>query len=189
MTKHFPLAQSPRPRPAAGGAAARGAVTSLVQGALVDLFAAYNVGLAPLPPTWGTSWPVPEVSAAAAFRQRSTGEAGRLTLSLTTSLLDQMKGAEVAAVKMDWARELTSQLLGRIKNRLLPFGVQLEIGALSLLSVQVVEERLKSTQGIRVYAARTLRGLVLVTLQGLPEDAMLTYVGAASTAEGTLIWL
>jgi hypothetical protein len=189
MTKHFPLAQSPRPTPPTGGAAGRGAVNSLVQGSLVDLFAAYNVGLAPLPATWGSSWPVPEVSAAAAFKQRATGEPGRLTLSLTTSLLDQMKGAEAATVKMDWARELTSQLLGRIKNRLLHFGVQLEVGALSLLSAQAVEERLKSTQGTRVYAARTLRGLVLVTLQGLPEDATLNYVGAASTAEGTLIWL
>ncbi len=189
MPKHFPISQLPPSRPATGGAAPRGAVNSLVQGSLVDLFAAYNVGLAPLPATWGTSWPVPEVSAAAVFKQRGTGEPGKLTLSLTTSLLDQMKGAEATAVKMDWARELTSQLLGRIKNRLLQFGVQLEIGALSLLAAPAVEERLKGVQGIRVYAARTLRGLVLVTLQGLPEDSTLSYVGTSSTAEGTLIWL
>ena len=188
MTKSVSFLPSQR-APAGGTSTARVTVDSLVQGSLVELFAAYGVALAPLPRAAPASWAVPEVSSSAAFRHQSAGEAGRLTLSLSTALLDQMKPTESTAVKMDWARELANQLLGRIKNRLLPFGVQLEIGALSLVSSQMLQHELERAVGFRVYAARTLRGLVLVTLRGLPEDSALTYVGPPSATEGTIIWL
>lgn len=188
MTKSVPLVPSQR-APAGGTSSSRVTVDSLVQGSLVELFAAYSVALAPLPRAGAASWAVPEVSASAAFRRQGVSEAGRLTLSLSTALLDQMKASESTAVKLDWARELTNQLLGRIKNRLLPFGVQLEIGALALMSSQMLEHELERGSGFRVYAARTLRGLVLVTLRGLPEDSALSYVGPPSATEGTILWL
>lgn len=169
--------------------AGRVALDSLVQGSVVDLFAAYQVAVAPLPSAPGANWPIPEVSATVFLRSREANDPGRLTLSLPTSLLEQMKGSEPPAVQLDWARELCSQLGGRIKNRLLPFGVRVELGGLSLLNTQVLRDQLERSVGARIYAARTLRGLVLVTLQGLPEASTLTYVGAPSAAEGTLIWL
>src|SRR6187200_1382882 len=95
---------------------------SLVQGALVDLFSAYAVPVAPLPRSSGpyTQAP-PEVSASLDFKRRAASvEVGRITLSLPRSLLDSMKPSTSSSIQLDWARELTNQLAGRLKNRLLP---------------------------------------------------------------------
>jgi hypothetical protein len=100
-----------------------------------------------------------------------------------------MKGQEVTSVRMDWARELTNQLVGRIKNRLLPFGVRVEIGLLTVLDPRLIQHQRQDLSAQRYYLGRTLRGLVLVTLQGLPEDTALSYVGAAAATEGTMLWL
>jgi hypothetical protein len=100
-----------------------------------------------------------------------------------------MKGEEATSVRLDWARELANQLLGRIKNRLLPFGVRVESGLLTLLDRNLMQHHLHDLSGQRVYLGRTLRGLVLVTVQGLPEDSGLSYGGAAGATEGTMLWL
>jgi hypothetical protein len=163
-------------------------VDPLVQASLVDLFNAYGVAFAPLPRSAVAAPTAPEVSVAAAFRNGGGG-GGRLTLSLPAALLEHMKGEEATSVRIDWARELTNQLLGRIKNRLLPFGVRVEIGLLTLLDPKLIQRPLQHVPGLRVYVGRTLRGPVLVTVRGLPEDSSLSYVGAAGAAEGTLLWL
>jgi hypothetical protein len=161
---------------------------SLIQASLVDLFKAYGVALAPMPRSAFTAPTVPEVSVAAAFRS-GAGVAGKLTLSLPAALLEHMKGDEVTSVRMDWARELASQLVGRIKNRLLPFGIRVEIGPLTLLDPKLIQHQRQDLSGQRVYVGRTLRGLVVVSLQGLPDDSALSYVGGVGATEGTLLWL
>jgi hypothetical protein len=163
-------------------------VDSLVQASLVDLFEAYGVAFAPLPCSAFAASAAPEVSVAAAFRSGGGG-GGRLTLSLPAALLEHMKREEVTSVRIDWARELANQLLGRIKNRLLPFGVRVEIGLLTVLDPKLLQHQLHDVSGQRVYVGRTLRGPVLVTARGLPEDSSLSYVGAAGATEGTVLWL
>ncbi|RYZ07629.1 MAG: hypothetical protein EOO73_11675 [Myxococcales bacterium] len=185
----MPASRAPSPPPfGEPKSGVRVSVDSLVQGALVDLFNAYEVAVAPLPRSALPAPPTPEVSAAAAFRS-SDGVAGRLTLSLPSALLEQMKGQEATSVRMDWARELANQLLGRIKNRLLPFGVRIEIGLLTLLDPKLMQHQAQNLSGLRLYLGRTLRGHVLVTAQGLPNDAALKYVGAAAAVEGATLWL
>jgi hypothetical protein len=163
-------------------------VDSLLQASLVDLFKAYGVAFAPLPRSAITGPLAYEVSVAAAFRSGS-GSGGRLTLSLPSALLEHMKGDELSSVRIDWARELANQLLGRIKNRLLPFGVRIEIGLLTLLDLKLMQDQLQNLSGLRVCLGRTLRGPVLVTARGLPEDSSLSYVGGAGATEGTMLWL
>jgi hypothetical protein len=161
---------------------------SLIQASLVDLFNAYGVALAPMPSSTIAATRAPEVSVAATFRS-GAGTAGRLTLSLPAALLEDMKGHEATSVRMDWARELANQLVGRIKNRLLPFGIRIEIGLLTLLDPKLAQHQRQDLSGQRVYLGRTLRGLVVVILQGLPEDSALSYVGAVGAKEGTVLWL
>lgn len=161
---------------------------SLVQASLVELFKAYGVAFAPAAYSAIAAPTAPEVSVAAAFRT-GAGAAGRLTLSLPAALLEHMKGDEATSVRMDWARELANQLLGRIKNRLLPYGIRLEIGLLTLLDPKLIQHQRQDLSGQRVYLGRTLRGLVVVTLQGLPEDSALSYVGAVGATEGAVLWL
>jgi hypothetical protein len=186
--RRFPDSRTSRPpsfpEPKSG---VRVSIDSLVHVSLVDLFKAYGVAFAPMPRS-AVAPPTPEVAVAAAFRT-GAGVAGRLTLSLPAALLEHMKGDEVTSVRMDWARELANQLLGRIKNRLLPFGVRVEIGLLTLLDPKLVQHHRQDPSAQRVYLGRTLRGLVLVTLQGLPADSELSYVGAVGAAEGTMLWL
>jgi hypothetical protein len=185
MTRRFTPSQPSFGEPKLG---VRVSIDSLVQALLVDLFNAYGVAFAPLARSAVAAPTVPEVSVAAAFRGGG-GSAGRLTLSLPAALLEHMKSEEVTSVRMDWARELANQLLGRIKNRLLPFGVRVEIGLLTMSDPKLMQHQLQDLAGQRVYSGRTLRGLVLVTIQGLPEDSALSYVGPAGAIEGTMLWL
>jgi hypothetical protein len=168
----------------------RGAIDSLVQGSLVELFAAHQVAVAPLPRSSALRVPsLPDVSVAVAFSYGARAEqAGRLTLSIPSAVLEQMRGPDGTAVKLDWARELGNQLMGRIKNRLLPFDLRLTIGALAALDSPALERQLHNGGNVRIYTARSLRGNVVVTLQGLPEEYKLVYVGAPPAAEGSLIF-
>ncbi len=154
----------------------------------MDLFGAYGVAFAPLPNASGATASIPEITVAAAFRS-SPINGGRLTLSLPGPLLEQMRSTESTSVRMDWARELANQLLGRIKNRLLPFGIRLELGLLTLLDQNVLRHQLQTPAGLKLYAGRTLRGQVLITAYGLPGDSALAYVGSGSAAEGAMLWL
>ncbi len=171
--------------------AARGCMDSLVQGSLVDLFSAYSVAVAPLPRMAGpTVAGFPDICVGIAFKCAARDcDAGRLTLSVPSLLLKHMKGDETPSIQLDWARELASQLIGRIKNRLLPFATRLEIGSSSTINVRDLQDRLQGPLDVRVYAGRTLRGLVLVTLEGLPRDSSLKYEGTPAATEGTLLWL
>jgi hypothetical protein len=166
----------------------RGAIDSLVQSALVELFAAYDVAVAPLPRLNHHRLPaVPEISAAVGFTLRGRfGPPGRITLSLPGSLLDVMNVGG-GSLKGDWTRELASQLIGRIKNRLLQFSARIEVGVSSHLDAKTLAGRLGQA-GIRLYAGRTLRGELLVTLEGMPDESQLSYVGPVNVAsEGSAI--
>ncbi len=166
----------------------RGAVDALVQGSLVDLFAAYGVAVAPLPRhSAGRAPPVPEISSSVAFVNKEAGQSGRLTLSLPSAVLDLTRVGD--GLRSDWARELANQLMGRVKNRLLQFSVRLEAGVASTIEPQQLASHLaKAPAGVRMYSGRTLRGEVLVTLHGVPEDSKMVYRGPVDVfSEGDII--
>jgi hypothetical protein len=166
----------------------RGAIDALVQGSLVELFGAYGVAAAPLPRGVGQGASLPDMSVAVAFHRAGARErSGRLTLSLSSAVVDAMKGSESQSVQKDWARELASQLMGRIKNRLLSFSARVEVGGLSLVDSKLLERHVQATPSVLVYRARTRRGDVVATLSGLPEERELVFVGVPSTTEGSLI--
>lgn len=163
---------------------------SLVQGALVDLFSAYDVPVAPLPRSSGPFLgPVPEVSSTLDFKRRSTAvENGRLTLSLGRALLEGMKPGVGNSILLDWARELANQLGGRIKNRFLPFGVRIDLGMPSIADQKMLEHELRSGSAGRIYLGRSVRGQILVTLRGMPENSELNYVGGVAASEGSTLF-
>jgi hypothetical protein len=165
-------------RPPASGV--RGALDSLVQGSLVELFAAYSVAVAPQPRQSRLSGlTLPDISAAVGFINLAPGtQAGRLTLSLPAEVLDRMPLSAGGALKNDWARELANQLMGRIKNRLLQFNVRLQVGVSTLADSATLAHQLGTSLDTRVYSGRTLRGEAVVTIEGLPEDSELSYVGS-----------
>lgn len=172
-------------RPPSSGV--RGAIDSLVQGALVELFSAYSVALAPTARQLRSVVPsLPEVSGSVGFTAPK-GQ-GRVTLSLPAAVMNLMPASAGRAAHGDWVRELTNQLIGRIKNRLLQFNVRLLVGiSVSVDSAELVRALVPSP-GLRIYQARTLRGGVIVTAEGLPNESELVWVGQSNLrAEGDMI--
>jgi hypothetical protein len=189
MTKFLARLGDQAPQSQSPVSSVRGAIDSLVLGSLVELFAAYDVAVGPLPRRAQQPEPQPsDISASLTFT-RNPGPTGRVTLSVPSALLELMRGGAGSAQQRDWARELTNQLAGRIKNRLLQFSVRIQVGALALVDSKVLAHQLGASSSTRRYAGRTLRGEVVVTIQGMPEESELTFVGVSASAavEGDLI--
>ena len=88
----------------------------------------------------------------------------------------------------DLLRELTNQLAGRVKNRLLNFALMLSIGVPSVLSGQALERQRPRRDTEVVYLFRTLRGEIVVTLDIHIDPGALDYSGTSRVAkEGDFI--
>lgn len=161
------------------------AIDALVQGSLVELFQAYDVAVAPKPRSAREATPkLPDFCVGIGFtREAASRKTGRLTMSLPSEVLAQMKtDASTPVRQADWMRELTNQLLGRIKNRLLQFSVRLQAGLPQNLEPKLLLEQMQSSTAMRAYVGRTLRGEVLVTLEGIPAESELVYIGPSTVA-------
>jgi hypothetical protein len=177
----------------------RGIVDALLQGALVELFQAYDVALAPLPRgARGDAAQQPDLSALIGFSTstndgKSTTANGKLSLSVPSQLFDVMRRDSAHFGRSaDWMRELVNQLMGRFKNRLLPYGARLQAGLPSSIGREALEAQLARAANLRTYRARTLRGEVVATLEGTLNENELVYVGQPKAcptlaSEGELI--
>ena len=88
----------------------------------------------------------------------------------------------------DLMRELTNQLAGRIKNRLLNFALMLTVGVPTVLSGQALERQRPRRDTEVVYLFRTLRGEIVVTLDLIIDPTALNYSGTNRVAkEGEFI--
>ena len=72
-------------------------------------------------------------------------------------------------------RELTNQLIGRIKNRLLKFRVTLRTGLPTVVRRQMLEQQFGSSPPFAAYVFRTLRGEIVMTVHGLIDESTLDY--------------
>jgi hypothetical protein len=180
-----------QPPPSAG---MRGIIDALLQGSLVELFQAYGVAIAPLPrDVRAEPERYPELSAQIGFNAATDGKcasaSGRLSLSMPTEVMDAMQaGRGLQGRHADWSRELVNQLMGRFKNRLLPYGAKLQAGLPSSIAREALEAQLARAASRRIYRARTLRGEIVAALEGTLNEAELSYTGPTTTpAEGELI--
>lgn len=180
-----------QPPPSAG---MRGIIDALLQGALVELFQAYGVAIAPLPRDIRAEPDrYPELSSLIAFNAASDGKcasaSGRLTLSMPTEVMDAMQsGQALQGRHADWSRELVNQLMGRFKNRLLPFGAKLQAGLPSSIGREALEAQTARAAGRRIYRARTLRGEIVATLDGTLNETELSYTAPTSApTEGEML--
>ena len=171
----------------------RGIIDALLQGSLVDLFQAYGVALAPLPrSTRSVSDHDPALCASIDFASATDGKCadirGRLSLSIPIKVFETLRSDPSSEKqRADWARELVNQLMGRLKNRLLPFGAKLRAGLPTSIDREALEIQLAASINPRVYRARTLRGEVVATLDGTLNESELAYAGPALAAEGELL--
>ena len=95
---------------------------SIVVRSIEELFAAYQVQLVPATDVTGTE----EVAFAGIIGFTGRSIRGTLVLAPTRSLLESSHHASPGALR-DWAGELANQLIGRIKNRLRGYGLEIHV--------------------------------------------------------------
>jgi chemotaxis phosphatase CheX-like protein len=114
--------------------------------------------------------------------------AGRLTLSMPSAVFTMPRARRAPNTTLsDWTRELTNQLMGRIKNRLLQFQVKLRTHLPTVLSAAALQVQNRTRTEI-LYSFGSLRGEVHVTVDASLASAVLEYSNASVLVpEGELI--
>lgn len=165
------------------------AIDTIIQSSTVELLHSYEVSVAPRGRSESEAHKVShELVGIIAF---DTAEmAGRLTFAVPTPVFRSTpQGRAQNTTLADWTREVTNQLMGRIKNRLLQFQVKLRTHIPTVLSRAALERQtdLRASPHI-VYEFRALRGDVVVTVDRTLGTALLEYSNAAIVVpEGELI--
>lgn len=162
---------------------------ALVQSTTVELFQSRGIAVAPLPASGAPPRPATSFSLAGVVALSSPKANGSLSLSWADpvfSLFTPPVPASAMSAR-DLLRELTNQLSGRIKNRLLNFSLMLSIGVPTVLSGQAERQRQRRESEL-AYSFRTLRGEILVTLELSIDGDAINYSGASKVArEGEFI--
>jgi hypothetical protein len=165
----------------------RSIVATIVQSSVVELFRGFGLAVAPLP-----SNATPESSQghlSASIGYSSKAMTGILSLLIPQSLLDQVKLTENMPNKSsDLTREFSNQLLGRIKNRLLTYQVDLRVGIPSSMPQGPPSVRREGKYESLEFTFQSLRGLVYVALRGTIDYSSIAYAGGREAAtEGDII--
>jgi CheY-specific phosphatase CheX len=162
-----------------GSSSNRSTLDILVQICTVELFQSLGIAAAPLQVTRRAVEPEHPNDLVGVVGFSGSQAAGRITLSLNDSVYDLFPTPVNGSHAMrDAVRELTNQLIGRIKNRLMQFQVMLRIGLPSAMSAQAMVQQRQATALVVTYHFRTLRGEVQVTFEGTLGDAVLNYSNA-----------
>jgi CheY-specific phosphatase CheX len=170
--------------------ALRPLLDALVQSSTVELFQSRGIAVAPLPSSVGNPHQPTYFSIAGVVALSAPKATGSISLSWADPVFSlfspPMPSSTLGA--RDLLRELTNQLAGRFKNRLLNFALMLSIGVPSVLSGQALERQRPRRDAEVVYLFRTLRGEVVVTLDLQIDPDALNYSGTSRVAkEGDFI--
>jgi hypothetical protein len=161
------------------------ALDAIVQTSTIELFQSYEVAIAPV----GIFIDLDKLDPGALGGQipfSGSAMSGELVLAVPKAVLAAM-GHEHTLAAQDWVRELTNQLLGRVKNRLVRYDVRLRPGVPLALDHSEVRARLDS-DAARAYMFRSLRGSVFVALRGTMAPGSLRFKGSeAGPEEGDML--
>jgi hypothetical protein len=165
----------------------RSAFDTIVQGTMVDLFHSLGIALAPVDRNDLLADRARPQELGAQLQFRGGAFSGVLTVSVPSGLYQQAGKQREQTDGRDWIREVTNQIFGRLKRRLLQFQVELGTGLPANLTAEAFDRERKQP-GFVVYAFRTLRGEVVVTLSGQLAHSTLAYANAAQIpSEGDVI--
>jgi CheY-specific phosphatase CheX len=163
---------------------------ALVQSSTVELFQSRGIAVAPVSTSVGNPHQAVYFGLAGVVTLSGAHANGSLTLSWTDavySLFSPPLSVSSLAAR-DLLRELTNQLSGRIKNRLLNYAVALTIGVPAVLSGQALDRQRPRRETEVVYLFRTLRGEIVVMLDLEIDPNALSFSGPHKAAkEGDFI--
>jgi hypothetical protein len=158
----------------------------MVQAATVELFRVHRLAVAP-GSAFAALRPVAWPDMASAIKFTSPELAGTLTLCVPSGVLEQLIAQPQGLKTRDLIRELSNQLMGRIKNRLLECKVTLTTTLPTAVHGDVIELQRKNGR-MRIFPFRSLRGDIVVALDGYCAGAKLNYSGNSGGAiEGDII--
>jgi len=166
----------------------RSVLDVIVRSATVGLFHSY--GVAAGPQLQAKPSEVRNAPLSGSIRFSGAGFDASLELVVPDPVLARIRNEPLTATtSRDVIRELTNQLMGRIKNKLLSFQVAL---TLSLPSIsRHVPERAVATPGsqtsVLLYEFRTLEGPVFVILRGKFSEETLVFTSSGVSTEGDVI--
>lgn len=166
----------------------RATLDTLIQSSVVDLFHSTDIAVAPVERTVLRPDRIRHQELSASIQFNGRGFTGTLTVGVPAEVFTTMARTKDRAYDgRDWVREITNQVFGRLKRRLLQFQVELSAGLPGMLSKDAFE-RERQRPGFVVYVFRTLRGEVIVTLSGEIDHSVLAYSYASSIPnEGDVI--
>ncbi|HYO94269.1 MAG TPA: hypothetical protein VER33_07140 [Polyangiaceae bacterium] len=180
---------NPSKTPPQAGAGVRPLLDAMVQSCTVELFHSLGVAVAPLPSKVTNPQQATYFADAGVVSFASPKATGSLSLSWSEGVFTLFTPPVVSRHGCrDLLRELTNQLIGRIKNRLLQFQVVFRIGVPTVISGPALERQRQRREMEVVYLFRTLRGEIVVILDATFAQGALSYSGGVQVAkEGDFI--
>jgi hypothetical protein len=169
---------------------ARGVVDSIIHSSVVELFHSMAVAVAPVARTLLGSQLRPKASdLMGVIRFNGKGFAGQLMLVIPVEVIALIRvEPDLPAKQRDWTRELTNQLMGRVKNRLMHFQIQPQIGLPTVWEREGLQRHGRFNDSAIGYLFRTLRGELLVILDATIDESVFVYSGTEKIgSEGDVI--
>jgi hypothetical protein len=163
------------------------AVDTIIQSSTVELLQSYDLAVAPRGRSEVKGY-APACESIGIIDFEGPKLAGRLTLSIPAAVFSIPNAHRTPNTTLaDWTRELTNQLMGRIKNRLIQFQVKLRTHLPTVLSGAALEIQNRTRTEI-LYSFGSLRGEIKVTVDASLAGAVLEYSNASVLVpEGELI--
>lgn len=167
----------------------RKVIDVIVQSSTVVLFHSYNVAVAPA--AVGEQKPAtsnqPQLTGIVRFRGK--GFNGTLELTVLEDTLVRIENAPAGLHgRRDLIRELTNQLMGRVKNKLLQFQITVEVGLPTALTSPAQKGTPSRESRELSYVFRTRQGPIVVVLNGEFDETALVFSAAELVAgEGDVI--
>jgi hypothetical protein len=168
----------------------RSIVSLVLQRSIIELFAAYNVAVAPVSPGAGAARGSRPADHLVGMVQVNSGNRrGLLTLSTSPRTLSMTRQTEPdMPAQLDWIRELTNQFAGRVKAKFARYNLLLQVGLPTALSSSAMDRNHVVEQADLVLVFHTLRDQILCTLSGGFDDTGLLPRGDPTVAgEGDVI--
>lgn len=145
----------------------------------MELFHSRGVAVAPVAVNRKGAGPSRTFELIGVMAFSSTGGNGRATLALESAVYQLFTSPSPEETGLhDLLRELTNQLVGRIKNRLMQFQVVLRIGLPSAMSPDALGRQRPPSANVVHYLFRTLRGEIVVSIDGGIDEEALSYSSA-----------
>src|SRR5215203_6177598 len=142
-----------------------------VQSCTVELFHALGVAIAPQPRSRSGAVVREHSDLVGTVPFGTTKGNGSLMVSLHPAVYALLTPPVAGGHAMhDALREITNQLIGRIKNRLMHFQVTLRVGLPSTLRKQLIAQKQPAVGQVEWYVFRTLRGEVIITIAGTIQN-------------------